>query len=94
MNPYFKYQLYVEDSGHRKSVLIVPNVPSQPGEQAHDKLISAMGGIRTCNLLIGRPVFFQLSPLPIKDYLRFYGLGVDGPGVDSQEIDGPKSSGH
>ena len=44
------------DSGHRKSVLILPNVLSKPGEWAQDRnLISASGEIRTDNLLIDSP---------------------------------------
>ena len=34
---YFKSQLYVEDPGHRKLVLILPNGLSRPGERAHDR---------------------------------------------------------
>ena len=30
IDPYFKSQLYVEDPGHRKSVLILPNGLSKP----------------------------------------------------------------
>ena len=38
IDPYFfKSQLYVEDPGHRKPVLILPNVSSEPGERAHDR---------------------------------------------------------
>ena len=37
IDPYFKSQLYVEDPGHRKPVLILPNGPSKPGERAHDR---------------------------------------------------------
>ena len=37
IDPYFKFQLYVEDPDHRKPVLILPNGPSKPGEQAHDR---------------------------------------------------------
>ena len=37
IDPYFKSQLYVEDPGHRKPVLILPNVLSKPGERAHDR---------------------------------------------------------
>ena len=37
INPYFKSQLYVEDSGHRKPVLILPNGISTPEERAHDR---------------------------------------------------------
>ena len=37
IDPYFKYQLYVEDPGHRKPVLNLPNVLSKPGERAHDR---------------------------------------------------------
>ena len=35
-DPYFKSQLYVEDPGHRKPVLILPNGLSKLGERAHD----------------------------------------------------------
>ena len=58
---YLKSQLYVEDPGHRKPVLILPNglTPnglSKPGERAQDRnFISAVGGIRTRNLLIDSP---------------------------------------
>ena len=34
---YFKSQLYVEDLGHRKPVLILPNGLSKLGERAHDR---------------------------------------------------------
>ena len=37
MDPYFKSQLYVEDPGHRKPVLILPIELSKPGERAHDR---------------------------------------------------------
>ena len=37
IDPYFKFQLYVEDPSHRKPVLILPNGLSQPGERAYDK---------------------------------------------------------
>ena len=36
IEPYFKSQLYVDDPGHRKPVLILPNGLSKPGERAHD----------------------------------------------------------
>ena len=32
-----KSQLYVEDPGHRKPVLILPNGLRKPGERAHDR---------------------------------------------------------
>ena len=35
-DPYFKFQLYVEDPGNRKLVLILPNGLSKPRERAHD----------------------------------------------------------
>ena len=38
LDPYFKSQLYEEDPGHRKPVLILPNGPSKPGERAHDRI--------------------------------------------------------
>ena len=37
IDPYFKSQLYVEDPGHRKPVLILPNGLSKPRERAHDR---------------------------------------------------------
>ena len=37
IDPYFKSQLYVEDPGHRRPVLILPNGLSKPGERAHDR---------------------------------------------------------
>ena len=53
---YFKSKLYVEDPDHRKTVLILPNGLSKPGERGHDRsLIYAVGGIRTHYLLIDNP---------------------------------------
>ena len=53
IDPYFKFQLYVKNPGHRKPVLILPIALSKPGKRAHDRnLISAVDGIRTLNLLI------------------------------------------
>ena len=37
IDPHFKSQLYVEDPGHRKPVLTLPNGLSKPGERAHDR---------------------------------------------------------
>ena len=37
IDPYFKSQLYVEDPGYRKPVLILPNGLSKPGERAGDR---------------------------------------------------------
>ena len=37
IDPYFKSQLFVEDPGHRKPVLILPNGLSKPVERAHDR---------------------------------------------------------
>ena len=37
IDPYFKSRLYAEDPGHQKSVLILPNGLSEPGERAHDR---------------------------------------------------------
>ena len=37
IDPYFKSQLYVEDPGHLKPVLILPICSSEPGERAHDR---------------------------------------------------------
>ena len=60
IDPYFKSPLYVEDPGHPKPVLILPNGSSEPGERAHDKYqISAVGGIRTHNLLIDSPACYH-----------------------------------
>ena len=51
--PYFKSQLHVKDTGHRKPVLILLNVLSKPGESERttEILISAVGGNRINNLL-------------------------------------------
>ena len=37
IDPYFKFQLFVENPGHRKPVLILPIGSSEPGERAHDR---------------------------------------------------------
>ena len=37
IDPHFKSQLYQEDPGHQKPVLILPNGLSKPGERAHDR---------------------------------------------------------
>ena len=60
IDPYFKSQLYVDDSGHRKPILILPNGLSIPGERVHDRnLIAAVGGIRTRNILIDSPACYH-----------------------------------
>ena len=60
IDPYFQSQLYVENPGHRKPILILPNGLRKPGELAHDRnLISAVGGIRTRNLLIDSPACYR-----------------------------------
>ena len=60
IDPYLKSQLYVEDPGYRKPVLILPNGLSKPRERAHDRyFISAMGGIRTHNILIDMPACYH-----------------------------------
>ena len=58
INPYFKSQLYAEYSGRWKTVRILPN--SKPGERLHDRnFISAVGRIRTHNLLINSPAHYH-----------------------------------
>ena len=37
IDQYCKSNLYVEDPGHQKPVLILPNRLSKPGERAHDR---------------------------------------------------------
>ena len=37
IDPYLKSRLYVEDPGHRKPVLILPNAMSKPEERANDR---------------------------------------------------------
>ena len=60
VDPYFKAQLYEEDPGHRKPILNLPNRLSKHGERARDRyLISAVGGIRTHNLLIASPARYH-----------------------------------
>ena len=59
IDPYLKFQLYMDDPGHRKPVLILPNELSKSGERAHDRyLISTLGGIRTYNLFIDSPACY------------------------------------
>ena len=71
---YFKSQLYVEDPGHRKPVLILPNGLSIPGEKAHKEiLISAVGGIRTHSLL-NDSIITELSPLSAVILIICYSL--------------------
>ena len=58
IDPYFKSQLYSEDPGRRKTVRILSN--SKPGERVHDRnYISAVGRIRTHNLLINSPAHYH-----------------------------------
>ena len=60
IDPYFKSMLYAEDLGHRKPALILPNGLSKHGERAHDRnFLSAVGGIRTHNLLIDSPACYH-----------------------------------
>ena len=40
IDPYFNSQRYVEDLGHQKPVLILPNGLPKPGERAHDRNIN------------------------------------------------------
>ena len=62
IDPYFKSQLHVEDPGHQKPVIILPNGPSKPREREHDRnLISAEGGIQTHNLLIDSSACYHLA---------------------------------
>ena len=37
IDPYFMFQFYMEDPGHRKPVLILLNGLSKPGERAYDR---------------------------------------------------------
>ena len=62
IDPYFRSLFCVEDHGHRKPVVILPNGLSKPGERAHGRnLISAVGEIRTHTLLIDSPACYPLS---------------------------------
>ena len=58
---YFKYQLYAEDPGHRKPVLIFSNGLNKPAERAHDRnqFLHNVDRIRTRNLLIVSPVSYD-----------------------------------
>ena len=57
----------MQDHGHRKPVLILPNALSKPGERAkaRQKLIFAVGEIRTYNLWQA----CQASALLLSDHL-------------------------
>ena len=61
IDPYFKSQLYVEYPGHRKPLLILPNGPSKnpESERTTEILISALGVIRTHNLVIDSPACYH-----------------------------------
>ena len=74
IDPYIKSQLDVEDPGHQKPVLILPNGLSKSGERADDRnLISAMGGIRTHNLLVDSPACYHWAIIiSILFYIKIY----------------------
>ena len=60
IDQYFKSQLHVEDPGHRKPVLSLPNGLRNPeSECTTEILLYAVGGIRTHNLLIDSPAFYH-----------------------------------
>ena len=68
IDPYSNTQFYVVDSGYRMPVLILPNGMSKPGEREHDRnLISAVGGIRTHNLLIDSPAYHHWAITALND---------------------------
>ena len=53
IDPYYKSQLYLEDRGHPKPVLSLPNGLSEAEERADDRNFPfAVGGIRTHNVLV------------------------------------------
>ena len=65
----------MEDPGHRKLVLILPNGPSKPGQRSHNRnLISTVGGIRTQNLLIDNPAYYHwaITALWIYEFCRIF----------------------
>ena len=57
----FKSNLYVKDPSHRKPVTMLPNDRSKPGERTRvtQNFISAIGLIRTHNLLIDSPACYH-----------------------------------
>ena len=60
IDPYFKSRLYAENPSNLKPVLTLFNWLSKPGGRSHDRnLISAVGGIRTHNLLIDSPACYH-----------------------------------
>ena len=58
INPYFKSQLYVEDTESRYSLYRMGRVNPE-SERTTEILLSAVGGIRTHNLLIDSPAFYR-----------------------------------
>ena len=58
---YFKSKLYVDDPGHKKSILILPNGLSKLGERAYDsnKFLPLMEYI---NIIIQLRRLYVLSP--------------------------------
>ena len=61
IDPYFKFQLYVEDPGHRKPVLSLPNWLSEPGERAYDRNFTFCSGWDSNS----QPLDRQSSVLPL-----------------------------
>ena len=57
IDPYFKSQLYVEDPGHRKPVLILPNGSSELGDRIF--LILPWVRFEPTNLLIDSPACYD-----------------------------------
>ena len=73
IDPYFNSRLYVEDPGHRRPVLILPKGLGKPGERANDRnFISAVGGIRTHNLLIDSPAYYHCAITVLSVYIYIY----------------------
>ena len=61
---YLKFQLYVEDPGHRKPVLISPNWLSKPGERSNNRNFNFCRGWDSTV----RRVTTELSPLSDRYY--------------------------
>ena len=61
IDPYFKSQFYVEDTGHRKPLLVFSNGLSKPGERAHDRNFNFYRGYDSNP----KPLFRQTSVLPL-----------------------------
>ena len=71
IDQYFKSQLYVKDSSHRKPVLILPNRLSQPGERLTGTISRWVFGVLT-TYSFSKVV--MITKLFLQIYLQLHGI--------------------